>query len=164
MARTDAHDPMWVRMMDPHRSRAIHDHAAGPCDLLPLHEWAKVQPGWREVRCRWDLTLAEYYENPVCGCALCSAQGDRKQARRKERHGARKVIDDGFGDWMADLADEQAERDHADYEAEVAVKWDEIMGMADRYRQREELVEQREAQLRDFMETVPGVTPRQFVP
>ena len=47
--------------------RAIHDHAAGLCDLLPLREWAKVQPGWREVRCRWHWTLEWSWANVQVG-------------------------------------------------------------------------------------------------
>lgn len=163
MSRTDAHAPAFVRLLDPHRRVAVHDHSTGPCDLLPLEEWLKDTPGWREVRCRWDVRFTDFIENPCCGCSMCTGKAYRRDARRRERHDSRRVIQDGLSDWLDDLDEARAEQEAADYEASVQAKWTALIEAVEEYRAAEELALQREAQLRGFMEAVPGVIRPTFL-
>lgn len=159
MARTDAHLPGNIRLLESHRRVAVHNHAHGPCDLLPIEEWVKNEPGWREVRCRWDLTLSEYWEHPLCGCWMCTGQGDRRRARRVERYSARDAIWEGLQDWLADMDEVKAEAVEAAYEASVEAKWREITDAVERRWWAVEAEQDYWDGLRECMESVPGVGP-----
>jgi hypothetical protein len=96
--RTDQHQSALYRLLDPRLAREMHDHRVGDCDLLPVGEWVRNPPGWRAVRCRWDLRLSEYYEHGICGCGMCTGQFDRKWKARRRRYAARQEIRDAIND------------------------------------------------------------------
>lgn len=163
MSRTDAHDPMIVRLLDPHRRVADHDHTRGPCDLIPLEGWVKAEPGWREVRCRWTVKWSDLIEHPTCGCWMCSGHYSRRTERRRERYDARRAIEESFNDWLDEQEDILLARLDIEYETWVEGRWDELQQAVALYEATLEIIESREAQLRAYMESVPGVVRPRFL-
>lgn len=93
MSRTDQHDPWLVRLQEPGTARAVHRHTADqPCDLPPLIEAIKNGSPWSASGCYWWPATGFWYENPSCGCRLCTRYYERKWARRRERYAARQQI------------------------------------------------------------------------
>lgn len=104
MSRTYAHRPLWSRFGDPSVWIEVHDHRFGPCDLLPLAQWAaRPCDHWGGLHadrsCSWEIDL-----NAVprpCGCALCTGRHERRAERRAERHATKVSL--RRGEWVDEL-------------------------------------------------------------
>lgn len=102
MSHTDAHLPYWVRLLDPTRTTAHHNHETHECDLppTPIPWYNTLHPYYRH--CYWELTHDDTYTHPSCGCHMCTNHYQRRWNRRKERYTARKIITDQYLDYLAD--------------------------------------------------------------
>ena len=93
MSHTRTHMPYTALLFDVRNVVENHDHRHGPCDLVPLHDWAKLardgQFLWRARRCIWDLRPGVM----ACGCPMCTQSAWRREERRRSRHQARQGRD-----------------------------------------------------------------------
>lgn len=83
MSRTDAHTPLWVRLV--RGELAAHPvHAANhdQCDL-PDH------PGPSPTRCYWAFV---YTGTKVCSCWMCQGGAEHRRENRRRRHRDRREL------------------------------------------------------------------------
>lgn len=89
MSKTRKTRPYWVKLLDkPTYLEPFHRHEGDePCDLPEVPVYRPEE----RTRCEWAPSLKSYFDpENWCGCAMCTAQQERKQKARKERRKGRK--------------------------------------------------------------------------
>lgn len=91
MSRTRAHRPPWANFTDPGVWFETHDHRNGPCDLVALARWGRLERHeTRALRCGWELNW--HAIAPACGCRMCTDHVERRAERRRDRHRCAEVL------------------------------------------------------------------------